>query len=138
MKGTLMIVLVTAFGAFFSCKKNQTADDGALRIKLYSCASPIVSGTQVQLCFDSLLMDSRCPCNADCIWRGIAAGKFSFSVDGQTHRLRLAEFAVWPFLFPKDTTVAGYKIEFVDLTPYPCMPENADRTEKAEMKITKL
>jgi hypothetical protein len=49
----------------------------------------------------------------------------------------LAEFAVLP-VFHKDTTVAGYKIEFVDLTPYSCWPENADKTVKAEMKITKL
>jgi hypothetical protein len=62
---------------------------------------------------------------------------FHFSVDGQTHQLRLAEFAIPP-VFHKDTTVAGYKIEFVDLTPYPCWPENADKTVKAEMKITKL
>jgi hypothetical protein len=137
MKGSMIIVLLIALGTLFSCKKNKTGDDDALRIRLYGCASPIVSGTQAQLCFDSLLTDSRCPCNADCIWRGYAAGKFSFSVDGQTHQLRLAEFAIPP-IFHKDTTVAGYKIEFVDLTPYPCWPENADKTVKAEMKITKL
>src|SRR4029079_3700015 len=105
MKGSMIIVLLIGLGILISCKKNKTIDDDALRIRLYSCANPIVSGTQVQLCFDSLLTDSRCPCNADCIWRGYAAGKFSFSVDGQTHQLRLAEFAVRPF-FPKDTTVA--------------------------------
>jgi hypothetical protein len=136
MKGSMIIVLI-AIGALFSCTKSETGNGHAVKIRLYSCARPIISGAQVQLCFDSLITDSRCPCNAVCGWRGYAAGKFSFSVNGQVHMLRLAEIALPP-VYPKDTTVAGYKIEFVDLKPYPCLPNNTDETEEAEIKITKL
>jgi len=72
-----------------------------------------------------------------CGLRGAASVKFTFSADGQIHRLRLAE-ATRSF-FPKDTIVSGYKIEFLALEPnyntkFPPVP--ADQI-KAEMKITK-
>jgi len=139
MKRILVIGLIAIIGLFYSCEKTHFDTTAVLKIALNTCKNPVISGDRVSICFDSLLTESRCPVYADCIWRGFAAGKFSFSANGETHSVRLSEFAV-NGLFSKDTTVAGYKIEFIDLEPYPgtvSVPVPADII-KAEIKITKL
>ena len=126
-------------GLFYSCEKKGFDTTTSLKITLHTCKNPVISGNQVSICFDSLITDSRCPVYAECIWRGFAAGKFSFSANGETYHLRLSEFAIHGF-FPKDTIVSGYKVEFTDLEPYPgtvSLPV-PDNNIKAEIKITKL
>ncbi|MFI5131329.1 MAG: hypothetical protein ACHQFX_15110 [Chitinophagales bacterium] len=139
MKQILLIGSIAVIALFYSCEKKHFDTTASIKITLYTCKNPVISGDQVNICFDSLLTESRCPIYADCIWRGFAAGKFSFSANGKSHSIRLSEFAV-DGMFRKDTILAGYKIEFIDLEPYPgtvSEPVPADKI-KAEIKITKL
>lgn len=70
-----------------------------------------------ELCFLEL-SDSRCPANVVCVWEGVAIAKFSFKTNTSQHLLTLAT-KKFPNLTSTDTTVAGYHIQLLDVTPYP-------------------
>ena len=88
-----------------------------------------------------MLEDSRCPAGALCIWQGRAVAKFSFIVDKDQRPVTLTTLNL-PLIgiprFPSDTILMGYKIEFVNLLPYPEINKSHDISEyRAELKITK-
>lgn len=138
MKKIITLSFVASLLIAASCSKNIELKEGVLEIPFSKCAEGKIAGNDLSLCFTSVESDSRCPANAMCIWAGTAICNFTFIKNGDLHQLKLATLAV-PGT-PKDTTVAGFKIEFVNLHPYPGTTngpiENKDR--KAEVKITKL
>lgn len=118
-----------------SCSKSRAEFPG---IKLIECESYVINGEETRLCFDQLVSDSRCPHNMDCIWAGVGVAKFTFHKNNEFHTLTLATMNVTN-QYSKDTTVAGYKIELLDLHPYPgtiANPQAEDRT--AEVMLTRL
>jgi hypothetical protein len=121
-----------------SCSKESILKEGTLEIAFSKCAAGEIAGNDLSLCFTGVDSDSRCPATAICIWQGTAICNFSFIKNGDTHLLKLATLAV-PGT-PKDTTVAGFKIEFLNLSPYPGTTNGSiqDKERKAEMKITKI
>ncbi|MEI9807362.1 MAG: hypothetical protein WDO16_05455 [Bacteroidota bacterium] len=137
-----MIALITCIGFLCACTKSiapGAEDDDSSYIKLSDCADSTFAGETVRLCFDSVVADSRCPKNVICIWQGAAVGKFTFTKLAETHTLTLATITSGP-AFRKDTTISGYKIELLDLIPYPETPGSAPPSAevKAKVKITKL
>lgn len=140
MRSILVIVLIVCMGFTNACKKSvNVRKEDSLTITLHGCANNIFSDSQVRLCFDSVISDSRCPANANCVWQGTAVCRFSFFKNGKESPIILSTLAL-PGQYNKDTIVAGYKIEFINLLPYPGLPpEPAPGNEiKAEVKITKL
>jgi len=73
------------------------------------------SHENIWISFDSIGADSRCPVNVQCIWQGNA--EISVCMFNQTSRSVL-KLNTHPS-FPGDTIVYGYKIELIDLLPYP-------------------
>jgi len=136
----IVIVLIACLAFTNGCKKpiSESKED-SLTITLHGCANNIFSDSQVRLCFDSVISDSRCPANANCVWQGMAVCKFSFVKNSKTYPLILSTLAL-PGLYNKDTIVAGYKIEFINLLPYPGLPPEPapGNVIRAEVKITKL
>jgi hypothetical protein len=71
------------------------------------------------------------------VWAGSALAKFSLTKNGESTSFSLATLKYGSY--NKDTVIMGYKIEFVNLSPYPgtvSTPVPADRI-KAEIKITR-
>ena len=127
----LPVVIITAV----SCKKNHEPGSSS-SLALKTCSQSVYGSDLVKICFDSLLEDSRCPRGAICIWMGTATGKFSFTVNNNEQKITLST-VVSPALFPRDTILMGYKIEFLDLLPYPDINAPGIRDYKADIKITK-
>ena len=123
-----------------SCSKSGIElKEGSLNIPIKKCADGKIYGDKLNLCFDSVINDSRCPANAVCIWQGTAVAKFSLTKNDETTSFELATINMSPN-YHKDTTIMGYKIEFVNLYPYPGTvptPVPADQIN-VELKITKL
>ena len=140
MKSLIIIGFVTITGFFLSCSKSGVdLTEGTVEMALKGCADGKVSGNNHSLCFDELISDSRCPANALCIWQGTAVAKFSLTKNDEKYTFVLSTVEM-PGTYNKDTTMFGYKIEFVNLSPYPgtvSAPVPADQI-KAELKITKL
>ena len=135
-----VIAIISAITLANACAKPHVteSDENGFEVTLYHCGS-FIPNSEVRICFDSLLSDSRCPIGMDCVWMGVGVGKFSLSTNGATYPFKLATTAM-PYFGPKDTIVAGYKIELINLSPYPgTMPEPIpDNVRKAELKVTKL
>ena len=140
MKLFLSILLFTTLTAFVnSCSKSgDKFKEGIIELKLLDCKDGSIAGDNLKLCFDAVVSDSRCPANAVCIWQGAATASFSFTKNGDTYRFKLSTITMKPN-HTKDTVIAGYKIEFINLFPYPGTVADPipDSQRKAEMKITK-
>ena len=140
MKVFLSILLFTTLTAFVnSCSKSgDKLREGTIELKLSDCESGNITGDDLKLCFNAVVNDSRCPANAVCIWEGAATASFSFTKNGDTHRFNLSTITMKPY-YIKDTVIAGYKIEFINLSPYPGTVADPipDSKRKAELNITK-
>ncbi|TMI95603.1 MAG: hypothetical protein E6H08_06075 [Bacteroidetes bacterium] len=140
MKLFLSILLFITLTAFVnSCSKSgNRLREGTIELKLSDCEKGNIEGDDLKLCFEAVVGDSRCPANAVCVWQGAATASFSFTKNGDTHRFNLSTIAMKPN-YSKDTVIAGYKIEFINLSPYPGTVSTPvpDDQIKAELKITK-
>jgi hypothetical protein len=140
MKLFLSILLFITLTAFVnSCSKSgNRLREGTIELKLSDCEKGNIEGDDLKVCFEAVVGDSRCPANAVCVWQGAATASFSFTKNGDTHRFNLSTIAMKPN-YTKDTVIAGYKIEFINLSPYPGTVSTPvpDDQIKAELKITK-
>jgi hypothetical protein len=118
MKPVAIIVLIAGLSVLFACKKSRPEKSEYPFVYLDQCISRQYGSNKVRLCFDELVSDSRCPINALCITAGTAIAKFTFKTSDQTHFLTLATDTL-NTTYPKDTTVSGYKIEFINWNPIP-------------------
>jgi hypothetical protein len=140
MRSVLIVLSVIFAVALASCEKGSSSKSDYPYVYLSDCVTKEFNSGQVSLCFDQLVSDSRCPMDVVCIWQGTAIAKFSFNENGNQHALTLALQSFPIPEYSSDTTVAGYKIEFVNLYPYPMASKGTPPVNKihAEMKITKL
>lgn len=63
-------------------------------------------------CFDSVLSDSRCPINANCVRQGEAIVRFKIKIE-QSSQISI------DLPTRTDTIINGYKFSFISLNPYP-------------------
>ena len=139
MKLILSALAFTLMAFGNSCSKSASKlREGTVVLKFSECESGIISGDKLKLCFNAVVSDSRCPANAMCIWQGTAVARFSFTKNDQINTFDLSTLDQPP-TYNKDTVLMGYKIEFVNLHPYPGTVPNPipDSDRKAEIKITK-
>ena len=135
-----LIILSIAIASLSSCAKSGLLKEGKVEIGLNKCSNGRISGDNLNLCFENLISDSRCPANAMCIWQGAAVAKFSLTKNKETHSFVLSTTEMPDGSYRKDTILLGYKIEFVNLSLYPgTVPAPVpDDQIKAELKITRL
>ena len=140
MKTFLIFLSIATFSLGSSCSKSseKRLTEGTIELKLHESAEGNLNGDRIKLSFDAVVSDSRCPANAICVWQGAATATFSFSKNNSNHRFNLSTITMPPH-YTKDTIIAGYKIEFINLLPYPgtFTPPAPDSDVKAELKITK-
>jgi hypothetical protein len=86
-------------------------------IELYHCADTSINGNSIRICFDSMVRDSRCPLNVNCVWQGEATIKLSLEVNGRKQTFQLSTLNTPAYR--NDTTIAGCKIKLLSVTPYP-------------------
>ena len=140
MKTFLIFLTIATLSPGSSCSKSgeKRLTEGTIELKLHESAEGNLNGDRVKIGFDAVVSDSRCPANAICVWQGAATATFSFSKNGTNHRFNLSTITMEPN-YKKDTILSGYKIEFINLLPYPgtFTPPAPDSDVKAELKITK-
>jgi hypothetical protein len=91
---------------------------------------------QFTVTIDSVLNDSRCPSNANCIWMGNAAVRFLFTNNDEVKKFVLNTNGGTNY--PSDTTIDGYYIKLVTLSPYPEVNKDILQSEYvAELLIKK-
>lgn len=70
----------------------------------------------ISIQFTELVGDSRCPIDAICVWEGDAEAKFRFSKNNSFEDFTLQTSRNY---FNADTLLFGYRIELVEVFPYP-------------------
>jgi hypothetical protein len=144
MRKLLIIFAVLTF--IFSCQKginfplydnmdvtSEFVLNNAIILTEKDCAGD--AKTQIYICFESVLNDSRCPEGAMCFWAGNAQVKFRFVKENNNPVF----FNLNTNLsFTNDTIIGGYKFTLKDLTPYPSLSNIAlPKAYKAEIEIEK-
>jgi hypothetical protein len=137
MKPVFIILLFAGAGGILACKKDHHPKSKYLFVYLNHCISENNDSDRIQLCFDAVVSDNRCPVNAFCITEGTAVAKFTFTKDGASHKLTLSTQPL-NTAYGKDTIIENYKIEFVDLKPYKVAGETPPSGSQinAEVKIS--
>lgn len=78
-----------------------------------------IQDESVRVRLDSVPEDSRCPQNAVCIWAGNARVRLTLTKSGaQQQQLELNTTSE-----PKAASYLGYRVQLVELTPYPLAGE---------------
>ncbi len=109
-----LLITFLALSAISACKRNT--DTSTVSIPVQQCVS-ISSGTRI--CFDSVITDSRCPANANCVWQGYAAAQFTLRTSQGNYPFALATTEHPSIDYSQDTVISGIRIRFTDLRPYP-------------------
>ena len=121
----LFLVLITGL---IGCNKEKNLKSGDLllilndttEIALHKVYTNYENSLSIKM--DSILEDSRCPIGAQCVWSGIAGARFDFILNKKLTRFDLytlnnLNYPVWH----KDTIISGYKIQLIELNPYPSL-----------------
>lgn len=127
---TILIILAVIFSA---CKKNEVNISSDMKsAALGDCTS---GSTLPYICFDSVLMDSRCPAGAVCVWQGTSIVKVSFHEEANTHTFIMSLKGFPGLAHSSDTTINGYTIAFTDLKPYPAIGGTGTESPTAYFSI---
>ena len=117
MKPTSLLFIIVMALTVFSCKKEPAALNENY-VAVNQCKTFVRSSGAITCCLDSVIQDSRCPINAVCIWGGIGVARFTIKFKNENHVIELAT-QKFSNLYNKDTTLAGFNIELVNLSPHP-------------------
>jgi hypothetical protein len=102
------------------CKKWDGSDMHSFPVLLYDSLHLdygqcyVYCNPKLTLCFDSVLSDGRCPVGLECIWEGNAEVRFRMELE-HLHSFTLNTHGS----FRTDTILEGFRIQLVDLLPYP-------------------
>lgn len=128
---TILIILVVFFSA---CKKSEVnISSDTKSAALGDCTG---ESTLPCICFDSVLMDSRCPAGAVCVWQGTSIVKVSFHEEVNTHTFIMSLKGFPGLGHSSDTTINGYTITFTDLKPYPAIGGTGTESPTAYFSIS--
>ena len=113
-----LFILIILIG----CSKNKNKEfSSTLFLNDTVQISPIETlynyNENISFSLDSIINDSRCPSNVTCIWEGNAEVKFRFSLNNIETNFTLHTNG--GFNFNTDTIIDNYKIELINLYPYP-------------------
>jgi len=115
-------LVIGLISAFLSCnKENEPTLVNQFRlndtIKIAFGDSLFNSDEKIYIAFNSVLEDSRCPMNANCIWAGTAIVDFHISASNITVPFELATNEVNNY--SSDMIIDDFEIKLLGLYPYP-------------------
>jgi len=104
----LVIIAMMGVAGVASAARNET-------VSMYVGQQKTIDRGQITISFLSVVDDSRCPVNVQCVWAGNAKIKIAVSKG----RAVAQTFELNSTLDPRTITAYGYKISFGDLTRKP-------------------
>lgn len=138
MKALILLYTILLSLSFFSCKKDKNNKD---YITFSACKNFTVNTQTVNVCFENVVSDSRCPEGGDCIWEGCGIVALKVTMGAETHTIQLSTLLrKMPQIPSIDTTINNVKIKLEDLTPYPCLNCHTPSTDnyKVKLKLTEV
>ena len=135
-----MIIFAGVLAALISsgCEKEQKLESTLLlndTVEMANFETKYNHEKNIVLRMDSVLGDSRCPSNVQCVWEGNAEVRFLFTVDSKGTDFVLNTHGGKQF--NSDTVISGYRIKLLDLAPYPEDPVEILQVEYYSKVIVK-
>lgn len=107
----------------------------AERIDLSEGQQKILKEYPLQIKFNRIVEESRCPKGVDCIWAGVAVAEIEITEKAaKPIILNLATTDMQTRGYQKSTNLNGYTIALQDITPYPTAERGAQDL-KGDYKI---
>jgi hypothetical protein len=133
----LLVILATACGTFSTSKTTPIENDGVHLGEPFELGykdKATIRDVNLNIQFDEILEDSRCPSKVNCVWSGLAQVGISVWFDGsQSNHLVLATANI-----PPDNSslysYRGYQMELKALEPYPEYPSEV--VDKNSYRLT--
>ena len=113
----------------FSCEKEASSH---FIIAENECKETRLNGDQVKLCLENV-QDSRCCIYCYCVWQGVATASFVLKANNQNIPFQLNTLDS-PSPYRTDTTIMGYNIRLLKVTPY---PGESSEPKKVEVFISR-
>jgi hypothetical protein len=113
----------------FSCEKESSSH---FIMAENDCNETRLNGKRIELCLNKI-EDSRCCIYCYCIWQGVATASFTLKMNDQNITFQLHTLDN-PSPYKTDTTIMGYNIKLLKITPY---PGESSEPKKAEVVITR-
>ncbi len=133
---TFLFSCVLILLTFFSCKKEQASIGGGYDLEEGFTVS--FGERQVEIQFDKVLADSRCPIGSICAQAGQATIQLVISDNGEETFLELASVDPENKIKEIRTSLGSYKIEFIDLYPYPVLNQPLESVYSMVFTLTDL
>jgi hypothetical protein len=111
MKMTLLIAVMMIAGIFGA---GEAAGQSKETVKVALAAQKTAQKKKLTVKFLSVVEDSRCPEDVDCVWAGNAKIKVKLTSKGKSKEVELNSN-----LETNSVNFEGYTVAFKDLTPYP-------------------
>jgi hypothetical protein len=105
-----VLILTLVFSGLVSAKTQATSE-----AKILINKQKVVTKDKLTIRFVSLVEDSRCPTDTNCVWAGNAKIKIQVSKGKSAAKT----FEISTNLDPQTVSFAGYNIKLVNLTPQP-------------------
>lgn len=120
MKGMILLVGVMEACIYSGCESDLTLKSTLHlndTVELANFETKYNYENNLVLRMDSVLNDSRCPSNVQCVWEGNAQVRFLFTIDSIRTDFVLNTHG--GAQYNSDTVIGGYRIQLLDLMPYP-------------------
>ncbi len=129
MRKTILAVLLTlVLGSFLQAQTNQ-------KVTVQINQQKTVAKNKLTIKFVSLIEDSRCPSDTNCIW----AGNARITIKVSNGKSAAKTFELNTNLKPQTVSFAGYEIKLASLTPQPATNIRINRNGyTATFAITKI
>lgn len=139
------VCIALLFFIIASCQKAPTEASDRIMDEPFELGvgeSVTLKPDNVQVGFDTVISDSRCPIGVICIWEGEAQIKIQLSKQGSAPLS--ATLTIRGYVTAKDTCchkyidINGYRIKLMQLDPYPTHPVPNDYTNyRATLLVTR-
>ncbi|NBC84384.1 MAG: hypothetical protein GVY19_13535 [Bacteroidetes bacterium] len=121
-KMNTLLLLATISVLSFNCERNDDSSSIATKklvlndtIELKKSVIYEHDDINLQLVFDGIKEDSRCPTGVNCIWPGNAKAALSIKVNNEASDIELNTHPD----FQQTVRISGYDVSLVDISPYP-------------------
>jgi hypothetical protein len=119
-----------------ACSKEKIMEQTG-SVQVTSCKEFTTGKGTLTYCLDSVILDARCPANANCVWEGYAAARFIFTKNEEIKTVTMmpAPGVGVDKIYPTTVEVFGYEVRFVELSPYPGLEPHNYLHYKATLSI---
>lgn len=128
-----IVAILTLLLFFQACEKTSNVDfSGKYVIKIGETINVPQSSNLALLTFQEYT-DSRCPANVNCVWEGVAQGKFKLKLDQNEQLVELCIGGCNVIAKPtnQEFSVNGvtYSVNLLELRPYPGSGKANEKSE---------